>query len=53
MSKDLADNLDEYQKIRKKLSDCYLPRRNKYNARYVFLQMRPTPGEMAVTYGPG
>ena len=25
---DLADNLDEYQKIRKKLNDYYLPRRN-------------------------
>ena len=42
---DLADNLDEYQKIRKKLNDYHLPRRNIYFERYLFLKMRPTPGE--------
>ena len=48
---DLADNLDEYQKIRKKLNDYYLPRRNIYFERYLFTKMRPTPGERTVAYG--
>ena len=48
---DLADNLDEYQKIRKKLNDYYVPRRNIYFERYLFLKMRPTPGERTVAYG--
>ena len=48
---DLADNLDEYQRTRKKLNDYYLPRRNIYFERYLFLKMRPTPGERTVAYG--
>ena len=48
---DLADNLDEYQKIRKKLNDYYLARRNIYFERYLFLKMRPAPGERTVAYG--
>ena len=48
---DLADDLDEYQKIRRKLNDYYLPKRNIYFERYLFLKMRPSPGERTVTYG--
>ena len=37
--------LDEYQKLKKKLNAYFLPRRNKYLARYLFLEMRPRTGE--------
>ena len=42
--------LDEYQKLRKKLNTYFSPRKNKYLARYLFLKMRPRPGERTVAY---
>ena len=48
---DLADNLDDYLKIRKNLNDYYLPRRNKQFERNLIPKTRPTPtpGETTVT----
>ena len=45
---DPVDKLDENQKIRKKLTEYYLPRRNKHFARFLFLKMRPTPEEITI-----
>ena len=41
---------DVYQKLRKKLNDYFIPRRNKHYARYIFLKMRPEMGETTVAY---
>ena len=37
--------LDEYQKLKKNLNAYFLPRRNKYLVRYLFLKMRARTGE--------
>ena len=53
LEKSLPDpdgDLDVYQKLRKKLNDYYIPKRNKHYARYMFLKMRPTIGESTVAY---
>lgn len=42
--------LDVYQKLRKKLNDYFIPKRNKHYARYIFLKMRPDMGETTVAY---
>ena len=42
--------LDEYQKLRVKLNDYFIPKRNKYLARYLFLKMRPKPCERTAAY---
>lgn len=48
---DPADgSLNEYEKLRKKLNDYFTPKRNKHHARYIFLKMKPIPGETTVTY---
>ena len=39
-----------YQKIRNKLNEYFIPKRNKYYSRYMFLKMRPQVGETTVTY---
>ena len=31
-----AESLNEYEKLRKKLNDYFLPKRNKHHARYIF-----------------
>ena len=47
MAKSLPDpedpdgELDVYQKLRKKLNDYFIPKRDKHYARYIFLKMRP------------
>ena len=43
-------NLDDYQKVTKKLNDYFLPKRNKHNARYIFLKSRPKAGETIIAY---
>ena len=43
LEKSLPDPVDasnEYEKLRKKLNDYFLPKQNKHFARYVFLKMR-------------
>ena len=47
---DALENLDEYDKLKKKLNDYYLPRRNKHYERFLFLNMRPKPGEPTHSY---
>ena len=39
-----------YQKIRKKMNEYFIPKRNKHYSRYMFLKMRPQLGETTVTY---
>ena len=43
-------NLDDYQKVKEKLNDYFLPKRNKHHARYIFLKSRPKAGETIVAY---
>ena len=43
-------NLDDYQKVKKKLNDYFLPERIKHHARYIFLKSRPEAGETIVVY---
>ena len=45
-----AESLNEYEKLRKKLNDYFLPKRNKHHARYIFLKNKPIAGEKTVTY---
>ena len=47
---DALENLDEYDKLKKKLNDYYLPRRKKYYERFLFLNMRPKPRESTLSY---
>ena len=53
LEKSLPDpigDLDEYEKLRKKLNDYFSPKRNKHYARYMFLKLRPLEGETTVAY---
>ena len=47
---DPVDAFNEYEKLRKKLNDYFLPKQNKHYARYVFLRMRPLAGEATISY---
>ena len=47
---DALENLDEYDKLKKTLNDYYFPRRNKHYERFLFLNMRPKPGESILSY---
>ena len=47
---DRNGELDVYQKLRKKLNEYYIPKRNKHYARYMFLKMRPEKEETTVAY---
>ena len=42
--------LNDYEKLRKKLTDYFSPKRNKHYARYMFLKMRPSAGEAIISY---
>ena len=54
LEKSLPDStergLNVYQKLRKKLNDYFIPKRNKHYSRYMFLKMRPQMGESTVAY---
>ena len=39
-----------YEKLRTKLNNHYLPKKNKHYARYQFLNLRPNPAESTSTY---
>jgi glycyl-tRNA synthetase alpha subunit len=39
-----------YEKLRTKLNNHYLPKKNKHYARYQFLKLRPNPGESTSSY---
>ena len=47
---DPGGKLDDYKKLKKKVNAHFLPRRNKYLARYLFLKMRPRTGQQTVEY---
>ena len=47
---DTNDSLDEYATLKKKLSDYFSPRRNKYYERYLFKKMRQYDGESVRSY---
>ena len=38
-------NLDDYQKVKKKLNDYFLPKISKHHVRYIFLKSRPEARE--------
>ena len=40
-----TDGAKDYEKLRKKLNNCFKPKKNRHHARYVFLKMRPTHDE--------
>ena len=42
--------LNVYDKIRQKLNNYFIPKRNKHYSRYIFLKMRPQIGETTVAY---
>ena len=42
---DPRKELDEYQKLRIKLNEYFLPKKNKHYARFIFLKTRPEAGE--------
>ena len=39
-----------YEKLRTKLNNHYLPKKNRHYARYQFLKIRPNPGESTSSY---
>lgn len=47
---DPTGNLNEYENLRTKLNDYFMPKRNKHYSRYIFLKMRPIAGETTITY---
>ena len=54
LEKSLSDPTDDgmnvYDKIRSKFNSYFTPKRNKYYARYQFLNMRTTIGETTTAY---
>ena len=42
--------LDEYDKLKKKLNDYYLPKRNKHYERFLFLKLRLNSGGSTFSY---
>ena len=42
--------LDEYNKLQKKLNDYFIPKKNKHYARYIFLKMEPKIKETTIAY---
>ena len=47
---DPCGKLSEYEKLKIKLNKYFLPQRNKYYARYVFLKMTPKAGESTISF---
>ena len=47
---DPSGKLVDYEKVKKKLNDYYVPKINKHYARYTFMKMRPRPRERIITY---
>ena len=47
---DHRKEIDEYVKIRIKLNEYFLPKKNKHYARFIFLKTRPEAGEATVAY---
>ena len=47
---DPQGEFDEYKKLRTKLNDYFIPKRNRHYARYLFLKLRPEREESTVAY---
>ena len=47
---DPKGQFDEYKKLRTKLNDYFIPKRNRHYARYLFLKMLPEREESTVAY---
>lgn len=47
---DPMDELNEYEKLKRKLNDYFMPKKNKHYARYLFLKMKQTHGETTTMY---
>ena len=47
---DPCGKLNEYEKLKLKLNTYFLPQRNKYYARYLFLKMTPRTGETTISF---
>ena len=43
-------NLNVYEKLKRKLNDYCMPKKNKHYARYLFLKMKQTHGETTTMY---
>ena len=41
---------DDYKKLKRKLNNHFLPKKNKHHARYTFNKQKQTAGESVVTY---
>lgn len=41
---------DEYKRLKRKLDNYFLPKKNKHHGRYTFSKQRPAEGESVVTY---
>ena len=41
---------DDYKKLKRKLNNYFLPKKNKHHARYTFSKQRPGEGESVVAY---
>ena len=52
LEKSLPDPTDgnDYEKLKTKLNNHFIPKQNKHHARYQFLRMRPTTGESITAY---
>ena len=47
---DPQGEFDEYKKLRTKLNDYFIQKRNRHYARYLFLKLRPEREESTVAY---
>ena len=47
---DPCGKLNEYEKLKIKLNTYFLPQRNKYYARYLFLKKTPKAGESTISF---
>ena len=47
---DPAGELNEYEKLKKKLNKYFTPKKNKHHARYLLFKMKPARGETTMAY---
>ena len=41
---------DDYKKLKRKLDNYFLPKKNKHHGRFTFSKQRPIEGESVITY---
>ena len=47
---DTAEGDNDYQKLKQKLNNYFLPKKNKHHARYIFPKQQTRAGESIMTY---